>query len=120
MTQGCDFEMFALGNRRDRSVVDAGRYHLDARALQHRHHLMRLRSGGDVHVIGGTAEHGIAHAATDETNLGTVATQGLDHARRRPRSHGSRQRDASRLHPRLHPRRRLGAVSRRAGSAHST
>ena len=79
--QGGDFDDGARGDRGDGAVGDPGRHGLDPRGLEPADDLLRGEGGGEIEIVGGDPEQGIAHRAADEARPAVLGVERVKQAR---------------------------------------
>ena len=89
-----DLEGHAVGDDRDRAVVDPGRHGLQPGPFGERHHLLRLGGGGKIDLGDGKPEQRVAHGAADGARLDAVAIQRVEHGTRLPAASATLRRQA--------------------------
>ena len=86
-TQAGDLKRLMLRDRRHRAVLDAGRDRSQSRRLQRRDHVVGRQGRGDVDVVNGRPNQGVAHAAAVEAGA-VQAARRCQRRHDRPRRRG--------------------------------
>ena len=80
LAQGGDFKRNPVHNKRDRAVLNARWYRLEAGGLCARNRHVRQGGRGQIDLVHRLAQQGVAHGAADDARLLAVAIERQHHA----------------------------------------